>query len=54
MSSSTLPTTTSGITIAKTGGVEVLEYKTDLPVPELKDGQILVKNEYIGVNFIDT
>jgi len=43
-----------GVQISKTGGTEVLEYKTDLPVPEPKEGQVLVKNEYIGINYIDT
>ncbi|GME52301.1 Quinone oxidoreductase protein [Neofusicoccum parvum] len=43
-----------GVIIEKNGGPEVLQYKTDLPVPEPKAGEVLVKNEYIGVNFIDT
>lgn len=43
-----------GVVINKTGGVDVLEYKTDLPVPTPKAGEVLVKNDFIGVNFIDT
>jgi len=43
-----------GVIIEKTGGTEVLQYKTDLPVPELKEGQVLVKNDFIGINYIDT
>jgi len=43
-----------GILVTENGGVEVLNYKTDLPVPQLKPGEVLVRNEYIGVNFIDT
>ncbi|RYO87206.1 hypothetical protein DL766_004678 [Monosporascus sp. MC13-8B] len=43
-----------GVVIEKTGVTEVLQHKTDLPVPEPKEGQILVKNDYAGVNFIDT
>lgn len=54
MASSSIPKTMSGVIIESTGGTEVLQYKTNLPVPEPKDGQILIKNEYIGVNFIDT
>lgn len=49
-----IPKTMEGVTISKTGGPEVLEYKTDLPVPTLKAGQILVKNEITGINYIDT
>lgn len=43
-----------GVVIEKTGGTEVLKYKTDLPIPEPKEGQILVKNDFIGINYIDT
>ncbi|KAI1455657.1 NAD(P)-binding protein [Annulohypoxylon moriforme] len=49
-----IPSTQKGVIIEKTGGTEVLLYKTDLPVPALVEGQVLVKNDYIGVNFIDT
>jgi NADPH2:quinone reductase len=51
---SAIPKTMKGVLVEKTGGVEVLEYKTDLPVPTLKEGQILVKNDFIGINYIDT
>ena len=54
MASSTLPKTMTGVIIEKTGGTEVLQYKTDLPVPEPAEDRILIKNEYIGINFIDT
>ncbi|WYZ46078.1 hypothetical protein EsH8_IX_000303 [Colletotrichum jinshuiense] len=50
----TLPTTMHGVRIPRTGGVEVLEYHTDLPVPALAEGQVLVRNEYAGINYIDT
>ncbi|KAI9821745.1 MAG: NADPH:quinone reductase [Pycnora praestabilis] len=53
-SSSPIPKTMSGVLIEKTGGSEVLQYKTDLPVPEPKEGEILVKNDIIGINYIDT
>ena len=43
-----------GVLVEKTGGVEVLEYKTDLPVPSPKEGEVLVKNDFIGINYIDT
>ena len=40
--------------INKTGGPEVLQYTDLYPVPTLSDGQLLVKNAFAGVNFIDT
>ncbi|KAI1433019.1 NAD(P)-binding protein [Xylaria sp. CBS 124048] len=51
---SSIPSTMKGVLIAKTGGTEVLDYKTDIPVPTPIDGNILVKNDFIGVNYIDT
>ncbi|KAJ4346075.1 NADPH:quinone reductase [Ascochyta clinopodiicola] len=51
---SSLPKTMKAVIIEKTGGTDVLQYKTDVPVPEPKDGEVLVKNEYIGINYIDT
>jgi hypothetical protein len=45
---SSLPKTMKAVQIEKTGGTDVLQYKTDVPVPELKDGEVLVKNEFIG------
>jgi len=49
-----IPKTMKGVEIETTGGPEVLQYKTDLPVPTPKEGQILVKNAYAGINYIDT
>jgi NADPH2:quinone reductase len=49
-----IPNTMKGIRIDKTGGVEVLNYRTDLPVPTPREGEILVKNDFVGVNYIDT
>ena len=43
-----------GIQIAKTGGLEVLQY-LDVTKPLLeRSGMLLVKNDFIGVNYIDT
>ncbi|KAJ6444934.1 LOW QUALITY PROTEIN: putative quinone oxidoreductase [Purpureocillium lavendulum] len=39
--------------IAKNGGVDVLEVN-DVPVPQPGPGQVLVRNRFSGVNFIDT
>lgn len=41
------------IQIKKTGGPEVMEL-VELPAPKAKSGQVLVKIEAAGVNFIDT
>jgi hypothetical protein len=46
--------TMKGVLIEETGGVEVLQYKTDLPVPTPAEGQVLIKNDFIGINYIDT
>jgi hypothetical protein len=47
---SSLPKTMKAVQIEKTGGTDVLQYKSDVPVPELKDGEVLVKNEFIGTS----
>ncbi|KAK4544387.1 hypothetical protein LTR36_004278 [Oleoguttula mirabilis] len=49
-----IPDKMKGVIIEKTGGSDVLQYKTDLPVPTPKAGQVLVKNDFIGINYIDT
>lgn len=36
------------VQIEKTGGTDVLQYKTDVPVPEPKGDEVLIKNEFIG------
>ncbi|KAL8719278.1 MAG: hypothetical protein Q9225_003708 [Loekoesia sp. 1 TL-2023] len=48
-----IPKTMKAVQIERTGGVEVLQYK-DVPVPSISENEVLVKNEYIGVNYIDT
>jgi len=54
MASQALPKTMEGVVIEKTGGPEVLQFKPDLPVPQPKEGEVLVKNEFVGINYIDT
>jgi hypothetical protein len=54
MSSTQIPTTMRGVLVEKVGGPEVLEFKTDLPVPKPGAGEVLVKNELAGLNYIDT
>ena len=36
------------------GDAHALKIENDYPTPQLKPGQVIVKNEYAGVNFIDT
>jgi len=50
---SSFPETIQAYAIAKTGGVEVLELMT-LPFPKVEPDHLVVKVEWIGVNFIDT
>lgn len=42
------------VVVEQTGGPEVLQYKTSHPVPTPQEGQLLVRNNISGVNFIDT
>lgn len=53
LSMSSIPTTQKAVQIEKTGGVEVLQYR-DLPVPTPTESEVLIKNDFIGVNYIDT
>ncbi|KAJ4265059.1 hypothetical protein NW762_005303 [Fusarium torreyae] len=48
-----VPAQMKAVQINKNGGTEVLEYK-DVPVPKAGEGQILVRNQIAGVNYIDT
>ncbi|KAH7561691.1 hypothetical protein BM1_02795 [Bipolaris maydis] len=48
-----IPKTMKAVYIEKVGGTDVLQYN-DVPVPEPKEGEVLVKNEFIGINYIDT
>lgn len=49
-----VPKGMKAVVIEETGGPEVMQYKTNWPVPEAKEGQVLVKNSISGVNYIDT
>ena len=53
-SSTDIPKTMKAIVMDKLGGSDVLEYKSDVPVPEPTPGWMLVKNDFIGINYIDT
>lgn len=42
-----------GVQMKSTGRPEVLQYKTDLPVAAPHDGEVLVKTDFIGINYVD-
>lgn len=48
------PEVQHAVVVEEAGGPEVLDYRTDVPTPVPKRGQILVKNTVSGVNFVDT
>lgn len=43
-----------GVVIEQTGGPDVLQYQTSLPIPSPGENEVLIKNSYIGLNYIDT
>lgn len=49
-----LPTTQKAVVVEETGGPEVLQYRDDYAIPTPTEGQILVKNNVSGINYIDT
>lgn len=51
---SSVPTKQRAVFYETKGGADVIRYAEDRPVPEPKQGEILVKSAYAGVNFIDT
>jgi NADPH2:quinone reductase len=55
LAKATIPDTMQAVVVREHGGVEALSYETDFPVPkQLSQGQVLVKNDFAGLNFIDT
>ena len=42
------------VLLPEAGGTDKLKYTDSQPLPKLTDGQILVKNNIAGINFIDT
>ena len=49
-----LPPTQTAVVVETVGGPEVLKLCPKYPIPTLKEGQILVKNNISGINYIDT
>ena len=41
------------VQIQKPGGIDALEY-ADVPIPKPKAEEVLVRNEFVGINYIDT
>lgn len=48
-----IPTTMKGILLTGHGGPEMLEYRDDIPVPALKDNEVLIQVSAAGVNNTD-
>ncbi len=48
-----LPDTMSGVYLLRHGGPEALDYRQNIPVPQVGDGQVLVKVLAAGVNNTD-
>jgi len=40
--------------VRQVGDADALKVETDYPTPKMGPGQVIVKNEYAGINFIDT
>lgn len=51
---SAIPDTMKAAVVREVGDADALKVETDYPTPEMKPGQVIVKNEYAGINFIDT
>mmetsp|Transcript_32313 Transcript_32313/g.78594 ORF Transcript_32313/g.78594 Transcript_32313/m.78594 type:complete len:347 (-) Transcript_32313:64-1104(-) len=54
MADSTIPDTMKAIVVKETGGLEAMTLDPSYPVPKVGDNQVLIKNEFAGLNFIDT
>ena len=54
MTSISIPEVMKGVQMKNFGGPEVMQYRTDLPVPSPREGEVLVKNDFIGINYVDT
>jgi len=51
---STVPSTMKAVVVRENGPAENLLFEEGYPTPTPTDGQVLVKNEFTGINFIDT
>ena len=48
------PSPCQAAVVRETGDAHALKVETDFPTPSMDAGQVIVKNEYAGINFIDT
>jgi len=51
---SAVPETMKAAVIREVGDANAMKIETDYPTPKMGPGQVIVKNEYAGINFIDT
>jgi len=51
---STIPSTMKAAVVRETGDAHALKVESDFPTPEVKPGGVIVKNDFAGINFIDT
>ncbi len=50
-----IPSTMRAVVVESTGGIDALSIRTDYPTPTIVPrGYALIRNEYAGLNFIDT
>jgi len=52
--SAVIPETMKAAVVRQVGDADALKVETDYPTPKMGPGQVIVKNEYAGINFIDT
>ncbi|QEU58681.1 Zta1 [Kluyveromyces lactis] len=50
---SSIPSVQKVVLIRENGGPEVLKYEEDYPVPKIGATDLLIKNKYAGINFIE-
>jgi len=51
---SSAPATMKAVVVHENGPADVLKFESSYATPTVTDGQVLVKNEFTGINFIDT
>jgi len=51
---SSVPSTMKAAVVREVGDAHALKVETDFPTPSLEAGKVIVKNQYAGINFIDT